>query len=87
MTAPERLAAKPQDRRISSVGSEAPGEEQRNPGHGQVVLSERLPRRDDGVMSDVHQCPFCELRFVHLSELKFHIEMDHPDRTVPDRDH
>lgn len=38
-------------------------------------------------MSDVHQCPFCELRFVNLSELKFHIEMDHPDRHVPDRDH
>lgn len=43
--------------------------------------------RDDGVMSDIHQCPFCELRFVNLSELKFHIEIDHPDRHVPDRDH
>jgi len=39
-----------------------------------------------GHMADVHQCPFCELRFVNLSELKFHIEMDHPDRHLPDRD-
>ncbi len=36
-------------------------------------------------MSDVHQCPFCELRFVQLAELKFHIATDHPDREVPDR--
>lgn len=38
-----------------------------------------------GDMSDVHQCPFCELRFVSLAELKAHIALDHPDRTVPDR--
>ena len=38
-------------------------------------------------MSDVHQCPFCELRFVNLSELNFHIQIDHPDRRVPEREH
>jgi hypothetical protein len=37
-------------------------------------------------MADVHQCPFCELRFLNLAELRFHIGIDHPDRTVPDRD-
>ena len=42
-------------------------------------------RRDTGAMSDVHQCPFCELRFVSLNELKAHISSDHPDRTVPER--
>ena len=38
-----------------------------------------------GPMSDVRQCPFCELRFVSLNELKAHIATDHPDRQVPDR--
>lgn len=36
-------------------------------------------------MSDVHQCPFCELRFTNLKELEFHIQLDHPDRQVPER--
>lgn len=36
-------------------------------------------------MSAVHQCPFCELRFLSLNEVKDHIAVDHPDRTVPDR--
>ena len=36
-------------------------------------------------MSDVHQCPFCELRFTNLKELQFHIQLDHPDRQVPER--
>lgn len=37
--------------------------------------------------SDVHQCPFCELRFVNLAELNFHIQLDHPDRSVPEREY
>ncbi len=40
-------------------------------------------RLDD--MSDVHQCPYCELRFTNLKELQFHIQLDHPDRKVPER--
>ena len=44
-------------------------------------------RRDDGSMSDVHQCPFCELRFINLAELNFHIQLDHPDRDVPEREY
>ena len=38
-------------------------------------------------MADVHQCPFCELRFLNLSELQQHIAFDHPDRQVPDREY
>jgi hypothetical protein len=31
-------------------------------------------------MSDVgHQCPYCELRFSYLAELKDHVWSDHPD--------
>lgn len=26
---------------------------------------------------DIHQCPRCELRFVHTSELRSHLEVDH----------
>ena len=40
-----------------------------------------------GAMSDVHQCPFCELRFVNLAELQFHIQLDHPEREVPEREY
>jgi hypothetical protein len=36
-------------------------------------------------MSDVHQCPYCELKFPNLVELKSHIAFDHPDRKVPER--
>lgn len=46
-----------------------------------------VPGCDTAGMSDVHQCPFCELRFVTIAELQFHIEIDHPDREVPDRTH
>jgi hypothetical protein len=28
----------------------------------------------------VHQCPFCELRFVYHNEVKDHVLQDHPDR-------
>jgi len=53
-----------------------------------VVRAARPPhRRDDGAMSDVHHCPFCELRFVNLAELNFHIQLDHPDRDVPEREY
>lgn len=35
---------------------------------------------------DVHQCPRCELRFVHTSELRHHFEFDHAaDPRVFDR--
>jgi hypothetical protein len=30
------------------------------------------------VMSDVYQCPNCELRFVTKSELEMHRTLDHP---------
>ena len=36
-------------------------------------------------MADVHQCPFCELKFLYTTELQTHIHIDHPDRKVPDR--
>jgi hypothetical protein len=26
-----------------------------------------------------HQCPYCELRFLYLTELKDHVGRDHPD--------
>jgi hypothetical protein len=31
-------------------------------------------------MTDVSQCPFCELRFQARWELKAHLESDHPGR-------
>ena len=33
-----------------------------------------------------HQCPYCELRFATLWELKLHIANDHPDRDQPEDD-
>lgn len=38
-------------------------------------------------MADVHHCPFCELIFVSIAELQAHIAIDHPDRSVPDREY
>jgi hypothetical protein len=38
-------------------------------------------------VSDNHHCPYCELIFTNLNELRFHMEMDHPKRHVPDRPH
>jgi hypothetical protein len=29
--------------------------------------------------SSVHQCPFCELRFLYSTEVADHIRTDHPD--------
>ena len=37
--------------------------------------------------ADVYQCPFCELRFVTIPELNMHIQLDHPDREVPEREY
>ena len=33
-------------------------------------------------MTDVSQCPFCELRFAARWELKHHLENEHPGRIV-----
>ena len=30
----------------------------------------------------VHQCPFCELRFSYMAEVKDHVLLDHPDHAV-----
>lgn len=27
----------------------------------------------------VHQCPYCELKFLFLNEVKDHVQSDHPD--------
>jgi len=27
----------------------------------------------------VHQCPYCELRFEYINEVKDHVVHDHPD--------
>jgi hypothetical protein len=27
----------------------------------------------------VHQCPFCEVRFLYVNELRDHVIQDHPD--------
>jgi hypothetical protein len=36
-------------------------------------------------MTDVHQCPYCELRFATRNELEDHVGADHPRvRTVDD---
>jgi hypothetical protein len=35
------------------------------------------------VVTDVHQCPYCELRFVSRNELEDHVALDHP-RSVDD---
>jgi hypothetical protein len=29
-------------------------------------------------VTDVHQCPYCELRFVSRSEMQDHIALEHP---------
>lgn len=34
-------------------------------------------------VTDVHQCPYCELRFTSRNELDDHIALDHP-RAVDD---
>ena len=30
----------------------------------------------------VHQCPFCEVRFLYVNELRDHVFLDQPDRAV-----
>jgi hypothetical protein len=41
-------------------------------------------------VTDVHQCPYCELRFVSRNEVEDHVAGDHPravdDDTAPDDD-
>jgi hypothetical protein len=27
----------------------------------------------------IHQCPFCELRFAYMAEVKDHVQHDHPE--------
>lgn len=34
-------------------------------------------------VTDVHQCPYCELRFVSRNELEDHVALEHP-RAVDD---
>jgi hypothetical protein len=38
-------------------------------------------------VTDVHHCPFCELRFVSRNEVSDHVALDHPgtvdDDTAP----
>lgn len=34
-------------------------------------------------MTDVHQCPYCELRFVSRNEVEDHVSLEHP-RSVDD---
>ena len=37
-------------------------------------------------MSDVLQCPYCELKFASEADRKQHIAFDHPDREVPEEE-
>jgi hypothetical protein len=37
-------------------------------------------------MSDIRQCPYCELRFLSRNELDMHIALDHPDHRDDDVD-
>jgi hypothetical protein len=30
----------------------------------------------------VHQCPYCELRFSYMAEVKDHVVHDHPDHAA-----
>jgi hypothetical protein len=30
----------------------------------------------------IHQCPYCELRFEYLNEVKDHVVHDHPDHAA-----
>lgn len=34
----------------------------------------------NGTMSErIHQCPFCEIRFLYANEVKDHVIHDHPE--------
>lgn len=37
-------------------------------------------------MTDVHQCPYCELRFVSRNELEDHASLEHPRAVDDDTD-
>jgi hypothetical protein len=52
------------------------------------LISNRWERSSatlDGVI-DVHQCPYCELRFGSRNELQDHIASDHPRELDDDTD-
>ena len=49
--------------------------------HDAIAVTDRSPRsppRDTGTVTDVHQCPYCELRFISRNELIDHIAEAHP---------
>ncbi len=50
--------------------------------HGFVARRERSSATLEDV-TDVHQCPHCELRFVSRNELSDHMALEHP-RAVDD---
>ena len=35
-------------------------------------------------VTDVHQCPYCELRFVSRNEVEDHVALEHPGRVDDD---
>ena len=37
-------------------------------------------------VTDVRQCPYCELRFVSRNEVEDHVALDHPRRVDDDTD-
>ena len=45
---------------------------------GKVRWTGRATRATILVVADVHQCPFCELKFLNRTELEFHCAEDHP---------
>ena len=49
------------------------------------VARERSSATLDAVI-DVHQCPYCELRFVSRNEVEDHVALEHPGRVDDDTD-
>ena len=37
-------------------------------------------------VTDVRQCPYCELRFVSRNEVEDHVSLEHPGRVDDDTD-
>jgi hypothetical protein len=55
---------------------------ERPPSGGPTALPERPARACNGVMTDgahIHQCPYCELKFLYATEIKSHVVADHPE--------
>lgn len=44
---------------------------------------ESSDRENIFLVSDVLQCPYCELKFSSNADLKQHLAFDHPDREIP----